>query len=302
MIDYGKRFLIVVILAVCIGLLFVGGKIGQASAAGKTAAPESWVWPADGIISDTFGTREGTHKGIDIAAELNTEIVASDGGTISKSYYSSSYGNVIFIKHNNGFETIYAHLNKRMVKQGDRVKQGEVIGKMGNTGRSRGVHLHFELHRQEWTVDKRHAINPMLVLDDTGERNQAASLTANKAQESITVTKQVEEQKPAEGDREKAKGRDKFTHIVKKNETLYSIAKKYNTTVASIKDLNSISGEVIVPAQRLDVIKGGKIHVIKQGETLHKIAKMNSTSVEDLKKLNGLQADTIRPGDSIILK
>lgn len=180
MIDYGKRFLIVVILAVCIGLLFVGGKMGHATAAGKTDAPESWVWPADGMITDRFGTREGSHKGIDIAAGLNTDIVAADAGNVTKSYYSSSYGNVVFIKHNNGFEGIYAHLNKRMVKQGDRVKQGEVIGKMGNTGRSRGVHLHFELHRQEWTVDKRHAINPMMVLNKTEERPRTVQIKPDK--------------------------------------------------------------------------------------------------------------------------
>lgn len=255
MIDYGKRFLIVVILGVCIGLLFLGGKMGHASAAGITTS-EHWVWPADGIITDRFGTRDGSHKGIDIAAELNADIVAVDAGMVSKSYYSDSYGNVVFIKHSNGYETIYAHLNKRMVNKGDSIKQGEVIGKMGNTGRSRGVHLHFELHKHEWTVDKRHALNPLLALNKTEEGNHTTLGKADKVHESITVAKQLEESKPAGEDLEKKSERlDKVTHIVKKSETLYSIAKKYETSVESIKKLNRLQLDTIRPGDSLIVVK-----------------------------------------------
>ncbi|RFU69059.1 peptidoglycan DD-metalloendopeptidase family protein [Bacillus sp. V59.32b] len=238
MIDYGKRFLIVIILAMCIGLLFVGGKTGHASAAGK----EDWLWPAaDGIISDRFGTRDGSHKGIDIAAKLNTNIIAADEGVVSKSYYSDSYGNVVFIKHPNGFETIYAHLNKRLVSEGKSVRQGEVIGKMGNTGRSRGVHLHFEVHEQEWTVDKRHALDPLLVMNQSPKQRNISE------QESIHVTKQVEDKAVAA-----VKG---TTHTVKKGETLWSIAKRNGTTVEAVKKLNHLQSDFIKSGDSLILSK-----------------------------------------------
>lgn len=228
MIDYGKRFLIVIILAMCIGLLFVGGKTGHASAAGK----EDWLWPAaDGIISDRFGTRDGSHKGIDIAAKLNTNIVAADKGVVSKSYYSDTYGNVVFIKHPNGFETIYAHLNKRLASEGESVHQGDVIGKMGNTGRSRGVHLHFEVHKQEWTVDKRHALDPLLVMNQTPSHAHPKI----SEQESIHAAKQVED-KAAQDIKE---------YTVKKGETLWSIAKRNGTTVEAVKKRNDLQSDFI---------------------------------------------------------
>jgi len=69
---------------------------------------EEWIWPADGIISDTFGTRQGKHKGIDIAGKLNSPIFSVDNGVVEKSYYSNSYGNVIFINHQSNYVTVYA--------------------------------------------------------------------------------------------------------------------------------------------------------------------------------------------------
>nr|WP_325048698.1 peptidoglycan DD-metalloendopeptidase family protein [Peribacillus glennii] len=226
----------------------MGGKTGHASAAG-TSPKENWLWPADGIITDRFGTREGNHKGIDIAASLNTDIVASDAGTVTKSYYSSSYGNVVFVKHSNGFETIYAHLNKRLVKEGHEVKQGEVIGKMGNTGRSRGVHLHFELHKREWTADKRNAMNPMLAFDKTAK---ASPVSTYNTQESVAVSRQVSEQaSPAKGI--PLPGYRGHIHIVQKGESLYRIAKVHSTNVNSLKKLNRLKNDTIWPGGALKV-------------------------------------------------
>ncbi|PLT34835.1 M23 family metallopeptidase [Bacillus sp. V5-8f] len=252
MVDYAKRFLIVVILAVCIGLLFMGGKIGHASQLAGSPPKENWLWPANGVVTDNFGTREGTHKGIDIAAELNTDILASDAGTISKSYYSSSYGNVIFVKHSTGFETIYAHLNKRMVKEGDEVKQGEVIGKMGNTGRSRGVHLHFELHNKEWTADKRNALNPMVALTKFGNDYPGEF---NKEKESIAVSRQLEEKTASSPNSNALEAQSTSIHIVQKGETLYSIAKVHSTDVNSLMKVNQLQNDTIRPGAALMVGK-----------------------------------------------
>ncbi|MGM9927690.1 MAG: M23 family metallopeptidase [Bacillus sp. (in: firmicutes)] len=173
MLDYGKRFLIVLIIALCIGLMFIGGTNSKAADLNENSVPNNWICPAEGIVSDYFGTRGGAHKGIDIAGYLRSEIIAVSDGVVSKSYYSDSYGHVVFIQHpNDGFETVYAHLDERLVNEGQAIKQGQVIGKMGNTGRSTGVHLHFEVHHHNWSVSKENAINPLLVIEEIEPDNR----------------------------------------------------------------------------------------------------------------------------------
>ena len=162
--DYGKRVLIALLVALCISLLFIGGTYSQAAEL-KKELPLEFIWPAKGVISDYFGTRGGAHKGIDIAAPLNTEITAAGSGTVSKAYTSDTYGNVIFINHEGRYETVYAHLNKMLVKEGDSVQKGQLIGRMGTTGQSSGVHLHFEIHEQKWTVNKEFALDPLAALE-----------------------------------------------------------------------------------------------------------------------------------------
>lgn len=89
------------------------------------------------------------HNGIDIAAPIGTPILAARGGRVTLvrggSGWNGGYGNYIVITHENGIQTLYAHLNSISVSQGDMVKQGEQIGSSGNTGRSTGPHLHFEV-------------------------------------------------------------------------------------------------------------------------------------------------------------
>lgn len=88
------------------------------------------------------------HNGIDIGAPIGTPILASADGTVSvarDSGYNGGYGDLIIISHSNGTQTVYAHLNSVYVKTGQKVVQGEQIGTSGNTGRSTGPHLHFEI-------------------------------------------------------------------------------------------------------------------------------------------------------------
>jgi murein DD-endopeptidase MepM/ murein hydrolase activator NlpD len=120
--------------------------------------------PAAGYFSSGFGGRGGGfHYGLDIAARGTVPIVAAADGYVFQSYYSSSYGNVIFIRHNlNGrtYTTVYAHLSKRSVSAGTRVSKGQHIGYMGNTGQSYGQHLHFEIHEGDWNAAKSNAVDP----------------------------------------------------------------------------------------------------------------------------------------------
>ncbi|NPC93110.1 M23 family metallopeptidase [Bacillus sp. WMMC1349] len=134
--------------------------------ASKATFSTNWIEPIKGKITDTFGTRGGKHKGLDIAAPKGESIVAAADGRVSKSYVSASYGQVIFIRHSNGYETVYAHLSKRFVIEKDLVKKGDSIGIIGNTGVSTGTHLHFEVHHGAWTENKQNAINPLEVIHE----------------------------------------------------------------------------------------------------------------------------------------
>lgn len=98
------------------------------------------------FISSRFGIRNGRqHSGTDFAAAMGTNIVASAAGQVINSGWTGGYGNMIMIDHGNGLKTLYGHCSKLFVKNGDWVRQGETIGKVGNTGHSTGPHLHYEV-------------------------------------------------------------------------------------------------------------------------------------------------------------
>ncbi|MFL6557319.1 MAG: peptidoglycan DD-metalloendopeptidase family protein [Bacillus sp. (in: firmicutes)] len=245
--DYIKRVIIALIMALCVSLLFLGGRHSEASMKVEKEVKDGWIWPADGIISDTYGTRMGKHKGIDIAGKLNTPVLAVADGQVVKSYYSNTYGNVVFIKHPSHFVTVYAHLNKRNVVEGQNIKQGTEIGKMGKTGQATGTHLHFETHQQEWRYDKKFALDPETILGkaDTGETVRGGIAATNdnvlEASSHIKLQKNV---------KIKVKAKQ---YIVKQGDTLYSISRKRNISVTRIKEMNHLSTDLIKPEQILNV-------------------------------------------------
>lgn len=119
-----------------------------------------------GRVTSTYGPRWGEfHKGIDIgrSGEAAPAVVASADGIVNRSYYSASYGNVVFLTHYfNGkvYTTVYAHLQNREVVEGQEVKQGQRLGIMGTTGHSTGIHTHFEFHEGPWLPGHPNAVNP----------------------------------------------------------------------------------------------------------------------------------------------
>jgi murein DD-endopeptidase MepM/ murein hydrolase activator NlpD len=245
--DYIKRVFIALIMALCVSLLFLGGKHSEASMKVDKEVRDGWIWPADGIISDTYGTRMGKHKGIDIAGKLNTPVLAVAEGQVVKSYYSNTYGNVVFIKHPSHFVTVYAHLNKRNVFEGQKIKQGAIIGKMGKTGQATGTHLHFETHQEEWRYDKKFAMDPEKIL---GKADPGETVTGGIAASNDDVLEASLHIKPQNEDKIKVKNKQ---YIVKQGDTLYSISKKRNITVTRIKELNHLSTDLIKPKQILNV-------------------------------------------------
>jgi murein DD-endopeptidase MepM/ murein hydrolase activator NlpD len=101
-----------------------------------------------GYRTDPFYKVTKFHEGIDFAAAVGTPIYATGDGVVSEAEYNSGgYGNKIIINHGYSYETVYAHLSKIKVKKGQRVKRGEIIGLMGNTGKSTAPHLHYEVHK-----------------------------------------------------------------------------------------------------------------------------------------------------------
>ena len=111
------------------------------------------IWPAKGWLSSRFGYRKSPftdkkefHKGLDISTRKGSPIVASADGTVSFTGRDRGYGRVVVIRHGYGLKTKYAHLKKSLVKKGQHVKRGETIGLVGNSGRTTGSHLHYEVH------------------------------------------------------------------------------------------------------------------------------------------------------------
>ncbi len=104
------------------------------------------IRPVDGRVSSPFGPRWGSHHdGIDYAVPTGTPVRAAGGGRVVHVGYSSGYGRTVIVEHQDGMRTLYAHLNSYQVSQGQRVNRGQIIARSGNTGRSTGPHLHFEV-------------------------------------------------------------------------------------------------------------------------------------------------------------
>jgi lipoprotein NlpD len=106
-------------------------------------------WPVKGVLTSRFGLRDGAiHDGIDVAAPRGTPIVAADDAEVLWVGVQRGYGNLVILKHFDGLVTLYAHNDVQVVKAGDRVRRGQEIARVGETGRATGPHVHFEVRRE----------------------------------------------------------------------------------------------------------------------------------------------------------
>ena len=121
---------------------------------------QTFMWPTKGVFTSGFGWRWGRmHKGIDIANNVGTPIVAARDGIVKFSGWSSGYGYLVELAHSDGSSTRYAHNSRLLVRKGQIVPQGVKISLMGSTGRSTGPHLHFEIRQRGGS-----ALDPMAKL------------------------------------------------------------------------------------------------------------------------------------------
>ena len=132
------------------------GYPGDFSASAASGVVSGFMWPVAGSINDYFGAPRGGgtyHSAIDIGADSGTPIAAAAGGQVVLASAGYGYGNYVVIRHDNGYETLYAHLTEIYVAQGQWVAQGETIGTVGDTGWATGPHLHFEVRQGGAAVD-----------------------------------------------------------------------------------------------------------------------------------------------------
>ncbi len=200
----------------------------------------NYVMPTPSVkITDIFGyrpNRRRMHQGLDIKVQTGDTIYAAfDGKVRVTSYQRRGYGHYVVIRHNNGIETLYAHLSKKLVEANDNVKAGDPIGLGGNTGRSSGSHLHFE------TILMGKCLDPALMFDFKNQKMTGNSYLYRKPGSKYIENGQV-----------KIAGPEKKYHKVKSGDTVERIARKYGVSQRRIFELNGLnSRSIIKPGQQL---------------------------------------------------
>ncbi|MES2284421.1 MAG: M23 family metallopeptidase [Bacteroidota bacterium] len=193
-----------------------------------------YVHPFSGNVTSGFGPRKKRfHYGADIDLETGDAVGAAFDGKVRIARKSKSYGSVVVIRHSNGLETYYAHLSKINVEVGQEVFAGEIIGLGGNTGHSRGSHLHFEVRYLG------HPINPAEIISFTDQKLVADTFCITKR----TFNYVCEAKKAASKTYANSKSK---IHIVKKGDTLYAIARKYKTTPKELSKKNRIKSTQVL--------------------------------------------------------
>lgn len=215
--------------------------------------PSSWsIWLVDSLdqyhcpfIGDIhprgkFGPRRGRrHQGIDLPLKTGDPIHATFTGKVRMSKYFGGFGNVVIIRHENGLETLYAHLSKRNVEVGDWVNAGDVIGLGGSSGRSTGPHLHFETRYNGFAFD------PQWLIDfKTGELRHRLFVLKKKYFNIYSNYEQDFEDEMKNHEEDEAEDAEKAAmkyYTIRSGDTLGRIAINNGTTVKELCRLNGIT-------------------------------------------------------------
>ena len=186
-------------------------------------------------ITDVFGyrpRRRRAHNGLDIKVQRGDTIRAAfDGKVRITAYQRRGYGHYVVIRHGNGLETVYAHLQRKLVTEDQNVKAGDPIGLGGNSGRSTGPHLHFE------TVLMGKSLNPALFFDFPNQKTTG---------EFYTYYKPGTRHYDAKSGKMVVEGPEPKYHKVRKGETVSTIARKHGVSQRTIFKLNGINASTIL--------------------------------------------------------
>ena len=188
----------------------------------------SYVPPFIGPKTSDFGYRRYRHHyGVDIKVYVGDPIASAFEGVVRVAHYDQDYGKVVVVRHANGLETLYAHLSELKVREGDWIEAGDLIGLGGNTGRSTGSHLHFEVRYKGEPID------PNDIIDwNTGEL-LSDTLLLNKAH--FAYLKEIRKRK---------------YYTIRRGDTLSGIARKYGTSVSALCKLNAINSRTTLRVGR----------------------------------------------------
>ena len=230
---------------------------------------QRFCYPYPGKFLSGYGPRgRSIHTGVDIKGVKNDTIRAAFAGTVRMSKPYSGYGNCVVIRHKNGLETLYAHNSRNLVRVGDVVRAGDPIALIGRTGRATTEHCHFEVR-----IQGQH-INPALILDVNNHtlREGVLSVTKQSNGRIVAVNRasglapsqatDVEDSSPstvAAGGGEtrmasstsskssSSRNSGATTYTVKSGDSLWSIARKFGTTISALCTLNNLDREATLP-------------------------------------------------------
>jgi murein DD-endopeptidase MepM/ murein hydrolase activator NlpD len=190
--------------------------------------------PIAGHLTSPFGPRKGRmHYGVDLKLQTGDPVVSAFSGMVRISRYNSTFGHVVVVRHYNGLETLYAHLSKRLVEPGQMIEAGETLGLGGNTGRSYGSHLHFEVRFLDQPID------PSEVFDLERGELKAKTFDVHKGTFAAIAAA-------------RADAAARRFHTVRSGDTLSSIARRYGTSVSALCRMNGLKQTSIIrPGQRL---------------------------------------------------
>jgi len=189
--------------------------------------------PIQGNVISHFGYRGSHfHAGTDIKLHRGDTVRAAFDGRVNKACPYSGYGNLVILKHPNSVETYYSHLSKCIVQLGDSVKAGQVVGLGGRTGRATTDHLHFEVRFNHIAknAEKYFDFKNCEVKDAMKDKLVSYSLVVKADKPAATTIVEIN---PFSSQTED-------THIIRKGDTLYSLSKRYCTTVRQLQELNKM--------------------------------------------------------------
>jgi len=215
----------------------------------------------------------GGHKGMDVSLRLGDTVLAAFSGKVRHATFNSGgFGNLVIIRHCNGLETYYAHLSKILVDVNDEVKEGQVIGLGGSTGRSVSPHLHFEMRY----LDR--ILNPLEVFDFINGTIVGNKISIPEGGYSPSYVFNT----PPNSD---------VSNNQDKDDSEPEIVTPTKTETTTPKNQGSSTPKKTVP-KKTEAKPKAKYHTVTKGETLSSIARKYGTTVEKISKLNGLGKST----------
>lgn len=241
----------------------------------------SFVFPCNGNLISKYGYRgKRMHTGMDIKQKHGDSIVAAWSGVVRMArmgYYG--YGGIVVIRHDNGLETVYAHLSRISVRCNQKVEAGELIGRAGRTGRATTEHLHFE------TRFLYNHFNPSTIINFENQTLITDTLIVNKGNFYSIETYRKK------GDN---------TKETINTDSIYTAVPQYtNDSLATDSNIEAPPKEPIEP----QTIYTPQYHIIKKGDTLYALTKKYHTSIKRLCEINNIsENDTLHIGQKIKLR